>query len=311
VKTVTCQIFTGDQMQVVVPEIVGDELCRRGFIEPDLTQMLLGTLRPGMVFVDVGAHYGYHSLVASRAVGPSGRVFALEPGRGVLGLLRSNTAGAANITVDAVAACARTGTVLLHDYGPGNSALSTIHDGARVPPEERRRLRGEAYPVPAVALDDHLLARGIRPDFVKLDAEGAELDILQGMRSILDEVGPVLALEVGDYDGMASPVTAASLDHLDRCGYRAFEWSEGGLRPHVRQSRYGYGNLFFWKGDRRLEHVPGHQHVLLGHMDRAVPEPDAVGHPVDTEVADRFRPPPDDRARHRDDHPVDEPTPEQ
>jgi FkbM family methyltransferase len=296
VKTVTCRIFTGDEMQVVIPEIVGDELCRQGFIEADVTQVLLGTLRPGMVFVDVGAHYGYHSLVASRAVGPSGRVLALEPGRGVLGLLRANTAGAANIVVDAVAACARTGTVLLHDYGPGDSALSTIHDGARVPLDERRRLRGEAYPVPAVALDDHLLARGIRPDFVKVDAEGAELDILHGMRRILDEVGPVLALEVGDYDGMASPATAASLDHLDGCGYRAFEWSGGGLRPHVRQPRYGYGNLFLFKGDRWLEHVPGHQHVLLGDVDRTVPEPDAVGHPVDAEVADGFGPAPDDRA---------------
>jgi FkbM family methyltransferase len=311
VKTVTCRIFTGDEMRVVVPEIVGDELCHRGYIEPDLTRVLLGALRPGMVFVDVGAHYGYHSLVAARAVGPSGRVVAIEPGRGVLPLLRANTAGRANITVDAVAACARPGTVLLHDYGPGDSALSTIHDGARVPPDERRLLRGETYPVPGVALDDHLLGRGIRPDFVKLDAEGAELDILRGMRRILEHAAPVLALEVGDYDGMSSPATAASLDHLERFGYRALEWSGGGLRPHVRRARYGYGNLFFVKGDRRPDHVPGDQQILVGDVDRAVPEPDAVGHPVHTEVADRVRPPPDDRARHRDDHPVDEPAPQQ
>ncbi|HET9771037.1 MAG TPA: FkbM family methyltransferase [Acidimicrobiia bacterium] len=310
-RTVTCRIFTGDRMQVVVPEIVGDELCRQGYIEPDLTRVLLGTLRPGMVFVDVGAHYGYHSLVAGRAVGPSGRVLALEPGRGVLPLLLANTAGHGNITVDAVAASARTGTALLRDYGAGNSALSTIHGGARVPPDERRSLRAETYEVPAVALDDHLPARGIRPDFVKLDAEGAELDILRGMERILDEVAPILALEVGDYDGMASPSTASSLDHLDRFGYRAYEWSAGGLRPHVRRTRYGYGNLFLAKGDRRIEHVPGDQQILVRDMDGAVPEPDAVGHPVHPEVAHRFRSPPDDRARHGHDHPVDEPAPQQ
>jgi hypothetical protein len=65
------------------------------------------------------------------------------------------------------------------------------------------------------------------------------------MRRILEDVAPVLAMEVGDYDGMASPSTAASLDHLDRLGYRAMEWRTGRLRPHVRRSRYGYGNLFF------------------------------------------------------------------
>ena len=247
-EVVTCRIFTGDRMRVVVPEIVGDELCRQGFIEPAVTAVLLHTLRPGMVFVDVGAHYGYHSLVASRIVGPSGLVIAVEPGRGVLPLLRANTAGAANVIVDAVAACARTGPVVLSDFGPGDSALSTIQTAARVPPAERARLRAEPYTVDGVALDDHLLDRGIRPDFVKLDAEGAELDILRGMRRILDEVGPVLAMEVGDYDGMASPSTATSLDHLESLGYRPWEWSAGGLRPHVRRDRYDYGNLVFSKG---------------------------------------------------------------
>lgn len=246
-QVVTCRIFTGQRMRVVVPEIVGDELCRHGRIEPDLTQVLLDTLRPGMVFVDIGAHYGYHSLVASGAVGPSGTVIALEPGRAVLPLLRENTAGVANITVEAVAACARTGPVLLRDFGVGNSALSTIHAAARVPPAERERLQATTYEVDGVALDDHLLARGIRPDFVKIDAEGAELDILRGMRRILTEVGPTVAMEVGDYEGMTSPATAASLDCLEGFGYRALEWRAGALHPHRRCTRYGYGNLFFVK----------------------------------------------------------------
>jgi FkbM family methyltransferase len=247
-RVVTCRIFTGDRMRVVVPEIVGTELCRQGVIEPALTAVLLEVLRPGMVFVDVGAHYGYHSLVASRIVGPSGAVVALEPGRGVLPLLRANTAHAGNIVIDAVAASARTGPVILRDFGPGNSALSTILPGARVPPAERARLVSETYTVAGVALDERLLDLGIRPDFVKLDAEGAELDILFGMRRILEDVGPVLAMEVGDYDGMQSPTSAVSLDHLERAGYRTFEWSAGGLRRHARRDHYDYGNLIFLKG---------------------------------------------------------------
>ena len=246
-RVVTCKILTGDRMRVVVPEIVGDELCRHGFIEPGLTAVMLHALRPGMTFVDVGAHYGYHSLVASRLVGPSGVVIAMEPARGVLPLLRANTAAAANISVEPVAASAASGQVLLQDFGPGDSALSTILAGARVPPAERARLRADAYPVDGVALDDHLLARGIRPDFVKLDAEGAELDILTGMQRILTEVGPVVAMEVGDYDGMQSPATVASLDRMEALGYQAWEWSSGRLRPHLRRVRYGYDNLVFVK----------------------------------------------------------------
>lgn len=244
----TCTIFTGQGMRVVLPELVAVELCRRGFIEAPLTRVLLHTLRPGMTFVDVGGHYGYHSLVASLLVGPTGAVVALEPGRAVARLLRENTAGAPNVTVHEVAAAARDEPVTLRDFGPCHSALSTLRSDARTPPAERRRLRAETYPVPGVTLDRFLLDAGVRPDVVKLDAEGAELDILTGMRRLLDEVGPLLTVEAGDYEGMAAPATADCLDYLEALGYRAAEWSGDGLRPHRRRPRYDYDNLFFVKG---------------------------------------------------------------
>ena len=244
---VTCTIFTGQRMRVVLPEIVGTALYRHGYIEAPLTHVLLDRLRPGMVFVDVGAHYGYHSLIASLLVGPAGSVLALEPGRGVLPLLRQNTAGATNVTVNAVAACAGNGTVTFRDFGPAHSSLGTLFSDARVPRTERQRLNARAYPVRSVGLDDHLSSAGLRPDFVKLDAEGSELDILHGMRRALEEVGPVLAMEAGDYEGMPSPDTVSCIEFLEGLGYRALEYADG-LRAHSRRPRYGYDNLFFVKG---------------------------------------------------------------
>ena len=54
-REVTCRLFDGQHMAVVVPEIVANDLYLHGLIEPPLTQLLLDRLRPGMVFVDVGA----------------------------------------------------------------------------------------------------------------------------------------------------------------------------------------------------------------------------------------------------------------
>ena len=95
----------------------------------------------------------------------------------------------------------------------------------------------------------------LRPDIVKLDAEGAELAIIAGMERILRDVGPLVALETGDYDGMASPATSESIEALAAVGYRCFEY-DGGLRPHRRQGRYGYGNLFFLHHFSRLRPSP-------------------------------------------------------
>jgi FkbM family methyltransferase len=248
---VTCRIFTGHRLRVVLPEIVGTELHRQRYIEPDLTRVMLRYLRPGMTFVDVGAHYGYHSLVASLLVQPGGTVTALEPGRASFRLLQRNLAAFGNVRADEVALSSEGGTTELQDFGPGHSALNTLRPAARVPPDERRRLRVTSYPVQCRTLDEHTARLGIVPDFVKLDAEGAELDILRGMTRVLRDCSPVLAVETGDYTGMASPDTGACIDFLERRGYLCLEY-DGGLRRHRRRARYGYGNLFFAKdGDGR------------------------------------------------------------
>jgi FkbM family methyltransferase len=246
---VTCRIFTGHRLRVVVPEIVGTELYRRGYIEPALTRVLLARLRPGMTFIDVGAQYGYHSLVASLLVQPGGTVVAIEPGRASSRLLRANLAAAPNVRVDDVALSDRSGTAELRDFGVGHSALNTLQPTARVPPAEARRLRSTSYRVRCRTLDEHADGLGASPDFVKLDAEGAELAILRGMTRVLREASPMLAVETGDYAGMAAPATASCIEFLEQQGYRCLEY-DGGLRPHRRRARYGYGNLFFVKQGR-------------------------------------------------------------
>lgn len=244
-RRVTATLFDGQRLDVVVPEIVGTALCRDGRIEPDVTQVLLDHLRPGDTFLDVGAHYGYFSVIARRRVGPSGRVVAFEPGRATARLLRRNLARAGGAVVEECAVHEHAGTIELHDFGAGHSALNTVLGTARVPPEERRRLRGRAYAVAAVCLDGYCAAHGLSPAMVKIDAEGAETAILRGMRRVLHDAGPLVAVETGDYEGMASPATSGTLEVMASMGYRAFEGRDGRLVPHRRRAAYGYGNLFF------------------------------------------------------------------
>lgn len=246
---VTTRLFDGQSMRVLVPEIVGTELCRRGRIEPQVTALLVDHLRPGMGFVDVGAHYGYFSVVASRLVGPAGRVVAFEPGRETARLLEANVAHLDNVVIERAAVHAHGGSLELTDFGPAASALNTVTGQARVPRDERGRLRGRRYWVPTVSLDDYSAEHDLRPDFVKLDAEGAELDILEGAQRLLRTVAPVLIVETGDYQDMVAPSTALSIDLLESLGYVAYDY-DGGLRPHRRRDRYGYGNLIFASPER-------------------------------------------------------------
>jgi FkbM family methyltransferase len=234
-------------MRVTVPELASLQLYRFGFIEPDVTTALILSLEPGTVFVDVGAHHGYHSLVASHLVGEQGAVYAFEPSPASYDVLRRNVRELTNVHVHPVAADATRGNRLLFDFGPRHSSLNTLLPTARVPPAERRGLRSRQQQVETVVLDSFFAQRNLRPDFVKIDAESSELDVLRGMRHALRHAAPVVALEVGDYDD--ATLSADCIEFLGWLGYRGFEYDGERFVPHERRDTYAYDNLFFARAD--------------------------------------------------------------
>jgi FkbM family methyltransferase len=243
---VTCAMFTGQCVRVSIPELVATEIYLHGFIEPSVSRVMLERLRPGMVCFDVGAQYGYHSLVASLLVGPTGGVVAFEPSRHAHRLLRQNLASVGHAVAECRAVGRESGSIELHDFGPRHSAVNTTLPTARIPARERAKLHATRYAVPQTSIDEYVKATGIVPDFIKLDAEGSEHAIVAGMQTVLRDACPTLSLETGDYEGMDAPSTATTIAALEKVGYRPYEF-DGGLRPHGVREQYGYGNLFFRK----------------------------------------------------------------
>jgi FkbM family methyltransferase len=152
-------------------------------------------LRPGMTVLDVGAHHGLYTLLASKCVGRDGRVIAFEPSprerRRLARHLRLNRC--ANVEVWPVALGDQQGEADLY-------LVEGIHDwcnSLRVPNIEERASRVR---VEVRRLDDVLEGiRWPRVDFIKLDVEGAELSFLRGARKMLSgEVRPAILVEVQD-----------------------------------------------------------------------------------------------------------------
>ena len=158
-------------------------------------------LRPGMRVVDIGANYGTYSLAMGQAVAPEGRVWAYEPASATARYLRETIArnGLANVEMMQSALSDRTGSGRLRlDAQVELNRLVTDGDGEEV------RLT-------TLDVESGLRTWG-RIDFIKIDAEGGELDIVRGGESFFAEQSPLVMFErraaEGENEGVRSAFVA-------------------------------------------------------------------------------------------------------
>ena len=238
-------LFWGQAMTIVYPEYVSSKIGRNGFFENDLTSMLIDVLRPGMTFYDVGSHFGYFSLLAAELVGPEGSVHSFEPTDATFQILRQNAARRPNITAHNVAAYRESGEISFWDQGVNGSSINfVVRDAGQIDPAHTRS--GNLVSVPAVKLDDFTKDYP-EPDFLKIDAEGAEGPILDGMSDLISRSHPAVSLEMGD--GISSKTgnkpCRENLTWLLDHGYEVFDYQHGERRRHDALDHYAYANLLF------------------------------------------------------------------
>jgi FkbM family methyltransferase len=227
------------------------ELMYNGFEEAEM-RFVERLLRPGMTVLDIGAHHGLYTLLAAKRVGRSGRVIAFEPSP------RERDRLAKHLRVNRcrnveVASCA------VGDE-PGEAELFLV-DGFR---DWGNSLRPPAVAeltckvkVPVRRLDDVLAELGVaRVDFIKLDAEGGELAVLEGARKLLQTAPrPAILAEVEDVRTEPWGYQAREIMQLlARWNYRWFALSEAGtLCPVSPDDELCDGNFVALPAERAEE----------------------------------------------------------
>jgi FkbM family methyltransferase len=173
------------RLEIDLTSAIGRDLYFHGSHERELIAFLRNVLRPGMSVIDAGANVGEISLIVSRLIGESGRVYSFEVSPKTLPRLRRNIAlnRAQNIEVVEAAVCGSDGPLTFYlgqGADSGSSSLSQPHD-----------YTGDHLTVPGMRLDTFVRSRSISQiDLIKLDIEGAELDALQGAEALLSEEKP-------------------------------------------------------------------------------------------------------------------------
>jgi len=201
-----------------------------GTWEHEVVSVISEKVKPGMVALDIGAQSGFYSLMLSKLVGPKGRVIAFEPLPANFRMLEENVAlnGATNIQTQHQAVGEHSGEGDMEVPDPEDSLVA----GPIMASDPRGTMR-----VPTVSLDDFFLEHGTRVDFIKMDVEGAEGEVLRGARRTLEIYHPPMMVELHKMGEQQGRHPAASfmaelryeIRWLSEVGYTAHtfaEWKE-------------------------------------------------------------------------------------
>lgn len=170
-------------------DLTSDWIKVHGQHERGTERFILDHLRPGSTFLDVGANIGYFALLAA-AVGKA-RVVAFEPQPAIADLLSRSVAlnGLDGVVRVECLALSNAPDSMRMTSCPGNTGHARLtHAGAA---------ESQTFDVSVVALDTWMESNPIGPVSVcKIDTEGSEIRVLEGMVRLLDRDSPAIVIEV-------------------------------------------------------------------------------------------------------------------
>jgi FkbM family methyltransferase len=174
--------------------------------EADLVQRLLDM---DEVFWDIGANVGYFSLVAAMALKNRGRILSFEPGREAFERLQDNISlnPFTNITIYNLAVTDTDGEAVLYLAGDIADSSANLYS----PGQDKTRHEV----VKTVSLDNFVREqRLLRPDFIKIDVEGAEMAVLKGAQDLMAASPPLLLMEMEEKNLRAAGTSKAAIQEL-------------------------------------------------------------------------------------------------
>jgi len=216
-----------------------------------LARLMIKFLNEGDFFVDVGAHYGYFSLLAAHLVGKHGEVLAFEASPQSFQLLTKNTAPQKQIKVINKAVAQKES--LLHFYEFPN--LYSEYNSFDVTPFEKEDWFNKNLPnkieIPSIPLDNFSEKC---PKIIKIDVEGAEFEVIKGAATLLQkQESTMLVMEYLNKE-RGNDAHQKAMDLLIKWGYQCFYIDQAGdLMPcgapeeYLHQRSYDSDNLVFLK----------------------------------------------------------------
>lgn len=213
----------------------------------------------GMTVYDIGAHIGTFTMFFARRVGNLGRVLSFEPNSSSYRTLKKHVKinGFSNVeTLDIGIGAHRETRQLL--YVPQSSGTGSMKRSIQMS-LSKSCTRVKSTVVQVDTLDNCIETHNLsEPDFVKIDVEGMEYDVLLGMSKTLDVRKPFLFIELHGVSETSKIANSKKLiDYLKPFGYALYHVESNAMIDAHDQSVPGIGHIFAYTKTRPIRTVPG------------------------------------------------------
>jgi len=222
--------------------IFGYKLARRPY-EEGQWKFVSRFLKSGMTFFDIGANQGFYTMLGSKRIGSQGRVFAFEPAPTEFNKLRKNLLinRCRNVVSEPYAVGTYEGFTEFYLCLEHQGSFSSIRQPADDVISKKKLIE-----VPITTLDGYVHRNNISSvDFIKIDVEGGELDVLKGGGEVIDRLRPIIMCEIEarrtqqwGYD------TGKIFELLQGYGYTWFSVTKNGTSHYfMSKGKYACENL--------------------------------------------------------------------
>ena len=196
-----------------------------GSFEPNEFAFLQKALTRDAVFIDIGANEGFYTVFAAHLVGPRGRVIAVEPSPREYARLESNVAinRLSNVSLVRCGLGARRRKALLHIADPEHNGQNTLGEFGHAGVTAVDHVEIDLIDLDSLAQEQVLR----KVDVIKMDVEGAELEVIKGGLKTLERYQPTLLFELFEgalrQQGTSAEAVLAQLAEL---GYSFYAFSD-------------------------------------------------------------------------------------
>ena len=234
-----CETFFEQTMQVVLPAamdlyLTGGKTHRS---ELKLTRFFIRHLENEDFVLDIGAHFGFYTLLAAEIVGPKGLVWSFEPSKATFEILQNNTKNQPQILAQPHAVSSRDETLVFYEFPVLYSEYNTLKPEQFAEAQWLTNFQPKVFEVQALALGPKLQAEKRLPKLIKMDVEGAEDQAVEGLLGFLHEVQDdktALILEFLSQE-RGSEAHEQALSRLGQAGFRPYTLDNQGY-PHRLQT---------------------------------------------------------------------------